>query len=228
MLLRYLAIGGVMIILISTALTYLARPDRESALVMAFRNEMPTADHSESANGSPAAVVDPAAAAAADPGARSAGDRAFVVMRSQSDPDSVFPPPVEAIDAERAAIEPGLGATLVPAPPSMPPARQPATRAAEVPTAPTTELQAAGAPFRVQLVSMRSQSEAEQAWQTLRQRHADVLGSLDGNVVPADLGGRGIYYRLRAGPFADRDRANGVCQALSRQHVDCIVVSGPG
>ena len=41
----------------------------------------------------------------------------------------------------------------------------------------------------------------------------------------ADLGARGIYHRVRAGYFADRENATRFCERIRQMGQDCIVVS---
>jgi len=50
-----------------------------------------------------------------------------------------------------------------------------------------------------------------------------VLGSLERYVTPADLGEKGRFFRLQAGPFPERAAANTQCAALKAAGVDCLV-----
>jgi len=43
-------------------------------------------------------------------------------------------------------------------------------------------------------------------------------------IVRADLGTRGVYFRLRAGPLKDRAAADALCRKLAGRKVGCIVV----
>ena len=71
---------------------------------------------------------------------------------------------------------------------------------------------------------MRKQEAAKSEWQRLSKKHNSLLGQLSLNVVRADLGNKGIFYRLRAGPIADLTAAKTLCQALVKQKVGCLVV----
>ena len=42
-------------------------------------------------------------------------------------------------------------------------------------------------------------------------------------VVRADLGAKGIYYRLRLGGFENQSEAQGVCGKLKSRGVSCFV-----
>lgn len=86
----------------------------------------------------------------------------------------------------------------------------------------------AAAPYEIQLASVRSRAEAEVEWKRLQRRHPALLGSLEPAVSRADLGVRGVYFRLRAGPVDSRDRARQICRALTDANVGCIVVHASG
>lgn len=75
--------------------------------------------------------------------------------------------------------------------------------------------------FVVQLSSQRSEDGARTNFRRLQQRHSALAGySL--NIQRADLGDRGVYHRVRVGPFA-RSAANSLCQRVKSQGGDCIV-----
>lgn len=79
--------------------------------------------------------------------------------------------------------------------------------------------------FLVQLASARSEEGALSEWSRISGRHKDVLGSLSPAVSRVDLGEKGVFFRLRAGPLADRAAAESLCATLGAQNVGCIVVS---
>jgi hypothetical protein len=43
-------------------------------------------------------------------------------------------------------------------------------------------------------------------------------------VARADLGDRGTFYRLRAGPIADEAKARAICDSLAGRGASCIIV----
>ncbi len=57
----------------------------------------------------------------------------------------------------------------------------------------------------------------------MQQRYASVLGNLDPNIQEADLGTKGIYYRVRVGPWSSRDDAIQVCESLKAAGGTCFV-----
>ena len=101
-----------------------------------------------------------------------------------------------------------------------------APKAPAVPSAPakssTTPVAAAGA-WQVQLGALRDEAGAETAWQRATKAAPDVLANLPHEVIRADLGPKGIFYRLRAGGFATREQADGICDSLKPKGVGCVV-----
>lgn len=78
--------------------------------------------------------------------------------------------------------------------------------------------------FHVQVGSYASEDQANSQANTIIGRQASLLSGLDQDIQRADLGSKGIYYRLRFGPFASRDDAASKCSALKSAGQDCIVV----
>lgn len=119
----------------------------------------------------------------------------------ETEPPPAAPTAAEVIEAKR----PGP-----PPPPTEAPAR------AQAP---------AFVPYQVQLAAVRSSTAADDEWNRLRRRHADLLGGLGLTVVRADLGpAKGVFYRVRVGPLADEAAARGVCAQLAERKVGCLVV----
>ncbi len=77
--------------------------------------------------------------------------------------------------------------------------------------------------YQVQLYSGRSADDAKGAWSQLKGKNADLLASLSPMVARADLGERGTFYRLRAGPLSEA-QAKTLCQSLSGRGTACIIV----
>lgn len=105
---------------------------------------------------------------------------------------------------------------------------KPTPAPAEKPKAPAAK-PAAPAPLatsgeRVQLGAFRSRAEAEKQWQKLQKTSADVLGGKPYQVVEANLGEKGIYYRLRAAGFNSSADAKAACSAITGRGQPCLVV----
>ena len=79
--------------------------------------------------------------------------------------------------------------------------------------------------YRVRLASYRSPEGSNRGWEILSKAHPDLLGELGPSVHRVDLGpGKGVYFRLEAGPLGDRAAARALCAALKRRQLDCLIV----
>jgi hypothetical protein len=92
-----------------------------------------------------------------------------------------------------------------------------------LPATPHGTLPAKTGYVRLQLGSVRSAGAARLEWDRIRQRNADLLGALSANPVRADLGDKGVYYRIETGPIGDL-AANRICGALKARKVGCVIV----
>ena len=134
---------------------------------------------------------------------------------------AVVPPPAAVTQATLPAAKPQTKttaetapATATAAPKQLAPAAPPA-KAAPAPTAPVAATAAtAGGAYVLQIGAYKSESEANGAWKVMQTKHAGLLSSLSSNVQKADLGDKGVWYRLRAGAFADKDAATAFCDKL--------------
>lgn len=68
--------------------------------------------------------------------------------------------------------------------------------------------------WRVQLASFRTTAEADRAWQMLVRRAPGAIGKTPRIVTQADLGDRGLYHRLQAGPLGGHDAAIALCRRI--------------
>ena len=75
---------------------------------------------------------------------------------------------------------------------------------------------------QVRLGSLRTPEEAREEWQRLKRENGDLLGKLRANAVSVDLGEKGIYYRILAGPL-DEAAAERLCTELKRRSQGCII-----
>jgi len=78
--------------------------------------------------------------------------------------------------------------------------------------------------FVVQIGSFRSEDQAKNTWETLRNRLPIILDKVSADIQRADLGAKGVYFRLRAASFTTRATANQFCASLKAKGQDCIVV----
>jgi sporulation related protein len=120
---------------------------------------------------------------------------------------------------------PDAGAAApVNAPPAQP--QQPAAKSAGKNPPPvssrsaTQETRAHSTGARLQLGSVRSEEAARNEWDRVRRANSDLLGDLSATPVRADLGDRGVYYRIQTGPTAEADR---ICAELRHRNIGCII-----
>ena len=76
--------------------------------------------------------------------------------------------------------------------------------------------------FRVQIVAVQAEAEAASEWDRFSRLYPGLLGGFEPFVQQIDLGDRGIWYRVQAGPL-DWAGANELCTALQEQGADCLV-----
>ncbi|PKQ02549.1 MAG: hypothetical protein CVT73_18025 [Alphaproteobacteria bacterium HGW-Alphaproteobacteria-12] len=99
-----------------------------------------------------------------------------------------------------------------------PAAQAPEPAAQEAPPAPA----AATSGYVVQLAAFRDEPSARDAFHKLQGKYPDLLASLTSDIQRADLGEKGIYYRLRAG-YMDKTAAEGICASLEAKGQGCLV-----
>jgi cell division septation protein DedD len=80
------------------------------------------------------------------------------------------------------------------------------------------------AAWRVQLVALRSEADADAVWSELQLANQDLLDGLELHVQLAELS-QGTFYRIQAGPLADRATAASLCDTLKTRRQDCIIVA---
>ena len=76
----------------------------------------------------------------------------------------------------------------------------------------------------IQLASLPNEAQARAMMEKLQQKYAAKLGGAKLRVVRADLGSRGIYYRIQSQSLAEGE-ANRVCSALKQTNAGCILVT---
>ena len=181
-------------------------------------------------------------AAAAQPG----------VERLLPGPEAPLPPPVPPPRVQAAAAPPPAAAeppaagkrphdqvepppTVVPIPPSepqaAPPSPAPASSTAAAPPQSVREVVKAaavaphaGGAFRVQMASVRTPEAARNEVGRFKRTAGDLLDGLALDVKRADLGDKGVFYRVQAGPLADAGAAAGLCDRLKERKLGCVVV----
>lgn len=108
------------------------------------------------------------------------------------------PVTTEKIETAPAAIEPSA-ADLAPAPPAV-----------------------AGGKSFVQFAAVKSDTDAKAKWKKLQSSYT-FLGGMPLDVQKADLGAKGIFYRVRSGPMP-LDQAQDLCSKVKAAKGDCLVI----
>jgi TPR repeat protein len=78
--------------------------------------------------------------------------------------------------------------------------------------------------FHIQFSAVKSKALSVTEAARLTRIHKSVLGQLTVVPVRTDLGKRGIFYRLRAGPLRDRAAAESLCRKFAARKQGCIVI----
>lgn len=139
-------------------------------------------------------------------------------------------PPAQA--ATPTPLQPGSGPTPPPATTATPPPAATTPAVAEKPG--TTEagpsiaslidnMSGPTGGWRVQIASVKSEDVAKSTWARLQAAHGDVLANLKMQPARVDLGDKGVWYRVQAGPL-DEKQAHSVCGTLKGRKADCVVV----
>jgi sporulation related protein len=116
-------------------------------------------------------------------------------------------------------------------PPAAAPAADPAPVAAIPPKPKVAAADVAPAPAKpsqyvVQVGSKQNQTEALATFADMQQKYPTLLASYRPMVQKADLGAKGVWYRLRIGPIVDKSAATKLCGQLKSQgHPDCLVMA---
>ncbi len=76
--------------------------------------------------------------------------------------------------------------------------------------------------WQVQLMSSNKKEAVEKSWKQLTSKYG-VLKNQPYEIEKADLGAKGIYYRLKAGAFKDRNGADTLCNDIKALGGTCIV-----
>ncbi len=187
-----------------------------------------------------AAPATPAAPAAAAPAAPATAAKPAANAPAATAPAAAAPPAVAAAPLQ--PVTPAPAAQSAPAsaqqqtaaagprqltvPTTPAPAAAPATTTAAATPAPkaAAATPAAGGSWRIQLSSVRSEADADKEWRRLKGKHPDPLNPLSARYVRVDLGEKGIWWRVQAGPVGDKPAAEAACTKLKAQGQGCTVV----
>ena len=77
----------------------------------------------------------------------------------------------------------------------------------------------------LQIASLSNRDTAAAYGERLGREHARLLRGLDQRIVPADLGGRGVFYRVQVGPLTDRAAARERCVRFEAAGLPCLPIA---
>ncbi len=132
--------------------------------------------------------------------------------------------PTPAPRTERAeaapAASPSTAQPAAPSPvaerPADPPAA-PATQVASAPTAPAGEVE-----YWVQVSSQPTRELAQASYTDIARRYGNLVAGRAVNIYPAEIEGRGTFYRVRVAG-GSRSEANALCEQLKSAGAGCFV-----
>ena len=139
------------------------------------------------------------------------------------------PPADELPDAVTIEVEPAIPARPDPEPepePETAPESSEPTPPAPTPAAPAPTLSVTGGSSNwvVQVASLRSQQEAQNTYSRIAGNFSGAIPTTAyADIVRADLGDKGIYYRARVAGLADKSAANRLCETFKARNQACFV-----
>jgi cell division septation protein DedD len=163
-----------------------------------------------------------------EPVARDAEDPIGAIAAAVGAPKGLADDAVADRIAELAKTEePADAAPAAPAAkPEPKPATPPTAASAPPPAAqalPNVSYGALSGSHLLQIGAFRSEAEAQGQWTRLQGKLGDFLDGKSTDVERADLGDKGVYYRLRIGPFGSADEAKTYCAGLKERGTDCLL-----
>jgi hypothetical protein len=139
------------------------------------------------------------------------------------EPEAKAPTPLQSAST---ATPPAPAAPVATPAPAAPPV-------ADKPTAPQTagpsiaslidNMSGATGGWRIQIASVKSEDVAKSTWARVQTANGDVLTNLRMQPIRVDLGEKGVWYRVQAGPL-DEKQAQSVCGTLKSRKADCVIV----
>lgn len=130
---------------------------------------------------------------------------------------SVSTPKPAPAAAKPAASAPKQAVAAAPAKKS---AAAPTSESTPTPTSPSEPALVTG--VVLQIGSYKSDAEARQSWQTFKSAH-DAAAGYRSDVREVHLGAKGTWYRLRIGPFPDKQSALETCRKLKADGASCLL-----
>lgn len=132
--------------------------------------------------------------------------------------------PAAAETAPQAVAAVPQQVAALPAPPDAKP--KPAPKPVAQQTAAVAPAAAAPTKYVVQVGSKKNQTDALASFADMQQKYPSLLANYRPMVQKADLGAKGVWYRLRIGPIVNKTAASKLCTQLKSQGLpDCLVMA---
>jgi uncharacterized protein (DUF2147 family) len=125
---------------------------------------------------------------------------------------SETPPPAPAVAAPKPVLGTAAGTQLAAVQPSV---------AAKPPVA--VAARSDGDDYLVQIASRKSEKDAMIAFSELQRQYPNLLGAYQPSILTADLGTKGVWYRVHIGPMNRKNDAASFCDRFKSAGGDCIV-----
>lgn len=157
---------------------------------------------------------------------------ALTLTDTTPEPAPVVSAPEKSPEPQPAVVEATQKAEAKPAPQE--PAKQPTSDAiTALLTEPAAPQEPEGKPkaekpsgkYGVQLASFALRQDAENAAQNYKKKHASLLGNYTADIQRADLGAKGVRYRVRFVGQETRTDANALCKSLKTAGQGCLAVN---
>lgn len=140
-------------------------------------------------------------------------------------------PPASSAPSEGPVVEdsapsvsrPSVKQATTAAPREIAPAPAPEIQSAPEAVSPAEAAPASSGGATIQLGSFPSSALAAAQWSKVKGANQELLGAYSPQIVEATIPGKGVWYRLRVGGFADKSAAKSVCQQLSASGQACIL-----
>lgn len=132
--------------------------------------------------------------------------------------DSVMPPPPQPEEETPVKVEEVVVPKAQPKPEPKPePVKivQPKPEPVKTAPPPASTSASSSGDYYVQLASVKTADGAEGEWKKLTQKYSSQLVGYSHRVEKADLGDKGIFYRIQAGPVS-KDKATQTCNAIKQ------------
>ncbi len=126
----------------------------------------------------------------------------------QNTQPDVAPVPQSPVNAEQTEPQTTDVAALTPAEPDQ---------------APDAEAMPEG--YLIQLSAQTDPARARGLWNSMSEKHSDILGNLTPYIIKVQISGKGTIYRVRAGGFGDRAAGSQLCSQLKRRRISCYVTA---